>query len=54
MDKKERLKKAQEYENSHYIDEDVVRAIAATNNIKIVKSNSKIRKKGTFKSVYII
>jgi len=51
LDKKERLKKAQE---SHYIDEDVVRAIAATNNIKIVKSNSKIRKKGTFKSVYII
>lgn len=45
LDKKERLKKAQEYEDSHTVDEDVVRALAATNNIKIEKTKRKERLK---------
>lgn len=45
LDKKERLKKAQEYEDSHIIDEDVVRALAATNNIKVEKTKGKGRLK---------
>lgn len=45
LDKKERLKRAQEYEDSHTVDEDVVRALAATNNIKIEKTNRKERMK---------
>ena len=43
LDKKERLKKAQEYEVSHTVDEDVVRALAATNHIKIEKTSRKER-----------
>lgn len=43
LDKKERLKKAQEYEDSHTVDEDVVRALAATNHIKIEKPSRKER-----------
>ena len=31
LDKRERMKKVVEYEDSHTIDEDVVRALAATN-----------------------
>lgn len=45
LDKKERLKKAQEYEDSHIIDEDVVRALAATNNVKVEKTKGKGRLK---------
>jgi hypothetical protein len=45
LDKKERLKRAQEYEDSHTVDEDVVRALAATNNIKIDKTKRKERLK---------
>lgn len=45
LDKKERLKKAQEYEDSHTVDEDVVRALAATNHIKIEKTSRKERLK---------
>ncbi|MDE7476472.1 MAG: transposase [Lachnospiraceae bacterium] len=37
LDKKERIQRAQEYENSHSIDKDVVRVLAATNNVKIEK-----------------
>lgn len=32
------MQKAQEYENNHSIDEDVVRVLAATNNVKIEKT----------------
>ena len=38
LDKKERIQRAQEYENSHSIDKDVVRVLAATNNVKIEKT----------------
>ena len=41
LDKRERMKKVVEYEDSHTIDEDVVRALAATNNINIEKSKRK-------------
>lgn len=39
------LQMTREYENSHTVDEDVVRALAATNNIKIEKTNRKERMK---------
>lgn len=45
LDKKQRLKKAQEYEASHTVDEDVVRVLAATNNIKIDRTKRKERLK---------
>ena len=35
------MKKVVEYEDSHTVDEDVVRALAATNNINIEKSKRK-------------
>ncbi len=41
LDKRERMKKVVEYEDSHTVDEDVVRALAATNNINIEKSKRK-------------
>ena len=41
LDKRERMKKVVEYEDSHTIDEDVVRALAATNNISIEKTKRK-------------
>ena len=41
LDKRERMKKVVEYEDSHIIDEDVVRALAATNNISIEKTKRK-------------
>ena len=43
LDKKERMQKAQEYENSHNIDDEVVRALAATNHITIEKKKRKER-----------
>ena len=45
LDKKQRLEKTQEYEDSHTVDEDVVRALVATNNIKIEKTKRKGRLK---------
>lgn len=45
LNKKERVQKAREYEDSHTIDEDVVRALAATNNIKIEKTKRRGRLK---------
>lgn len=45
LDKKQRLEKTQEYEDSHTVDEDVVRALAATNHIKIEKTSRKERLK---------
>ena len=44
-DKKERIQKAQEYENNHSIDEDVIRVLVATNNIKMEKTDKKERLK---------
>ena len=41
LDKRERMKKVVEYEDSHTVDEDVVRALAATNNISIEKTKRK-------------
>lgn len=40
-DKKERIQKAQEYEDSYTVNEDVVRVLAAANNIKIKKTKRK-------------
>lgn len=41
LDKKERIQKAQEYEDSYTVNEDVVRVLAAANNIKIKKTKRK-------------
>lgn len=41
LDKKERMQKAQDYENSHEVDDEVVRALAATNHITIEKKKRK-------------
>ena len=43
LDKKERMQKAQDYENDHEVDEDVIRALAATNNIELKKTKRKER-----------
>ena len=45
LDKKERMQKAQEYENSHSIDVDVIRVLAAANNVKLEKTDKKERLK---------
>ncbi|MCM1236540.1 MAG: transposase [Ruminococcus flavefaciens] len=45
FDKRKRIQKAQEYENGHDIDEDVINALAAVNHIKITKRERKERLK---------